>query len=68
MNNPTFFFHLQFADDTLLLGVKSWMNVRALMIVLVLFEIMSGIVSSNLYNLKNMIIKNKKYGYFAMFW
>jgi hypothetical protein len=29
--------HLQFADDTLLLGVKSWMNVCALGAVLVLF-------------------------------
>ncbi|CAJ2637778.1 unnamed protein product [Trifolium pratense] len=35
--------HLQFADDTLLLGVKSWANVRALRAVLVLFEIMSGL-------------------------
>ncbi|PNX63424.1 cysteine-rich receptor-like protein kinase, partial [Trifolium pratense] len=33
--------HLQFADDTLLLGVKSWANVRALRAVLVLFETMS---------------------------
>ncbi|MCH82431.1 RNA-directed DNA polymerase (Reverse transcriptase), partial [Trifolium medium] len=36
-------FHLQFADDTLLLGVKSWANVRALRAVLVLFESMSGL-------------------------
>ncbi|PNX79892.1 ribonuclease H, partial [Trifolium pratense] len=35
--------HLQFADDTLLLGVKSWGNVRALRAVLVLFESMSGL-------------------------
>ncbi|KAK2449167.1 hypothetical protein QL285_008386 [Trifolium repens] len=35
--------HLQFADDTLLLGVKSWENVRALRAVLVLFERMSGL-------------------------
>ncbi|GAU46775.1 hypothetical protein TSUD_402860 [Trifolium subterraneum] len=35
--------HLQFADDTLLLGVKSWANVRALRAVLVLFELMSGL-------------------------
>jgi hypothetical protein len=35
--------HLQFADDTLLLGVKSWANVRALRTVLVLFELMSGL-------------------------
>ncbi|GAU51462.1 hypothetical protein TSUD_413600, partial [Trifolium subterraneum] len=36
--NPTVVSHLQFADDTLLLGVKSWANVRALRGVLVLFE------------------------------
>jgi len=35
--------HLQFADDTLLLGVKSWANVRALRAVLLLFEAMSGL-------------------------
>ncbi|GAU16627.1 hypothetical protein TSUD_325750 [Trifolium subterraneum] len=35
--------HLQFADDTLLIGVKSWANVRALRAVLVLFETMSGL-------------------------
>ncbi|CAJ2644765.1 unnamed protein product [Trifolium pratense] len=35
--------HLQFADDTLLLGVKSWANVRALRAVLVLFKTMSGL-------------------------
>jgi hypothetical protein len=35
--------HLQFADDTLLLGAKSWANVRALRAVLVLFEMMSGL-------------------------
>ncbi|CAJ2637549.1 unnamed protein product [Trifolium pratense] len=33
--------HLQFADDTLLMRVKSWANVRALRAVLVLFETMS---------------------------
>jgi hypothetical protein len=32
-------FHLQFADDTLLIGVKSWANVRALKAVLLLFEL-----------------------------
>ncbi|GAU50260.1 hypothetical protein TSUD_409060 [Trifolium subterraneum] len=36
--NPTVVSHLPFADDTLLLGVKSWANVRALRVVLVLFE------------------------------
>ncbi|MCH79613.1 cysteine-rich receptor-like protein kinase, partial [Trifolium medium] len=35
--------HLQFADDTLLMGVKSWANVRALRAVLVLFEAVSGL-------------------------
>ncbi|PNX76937.1 cysteine-rich receptor-like protein kinase, partial [Trifolium pratense] len=35
--------HLQFADDTLLLGEKSWANVRALRAVLVLFESLSGL-------------------------
>ncbi|XP_045789438.1 uncharacterized protein LOC123884396 [Trifolium pratense] len=35
--------HLQFADDTLLLGEKSWANVRALRATLVLFETMSGL-------------------------
>ncbi|GAU27873.1 hypothetical protein TSUD_159670 [Trifolium subterraneum] len=35
--------HLQFADDTLLIGVKSWANVRALRAILVLFETMSGL-------------------------
>jgi hypothetical protein len=35
--------HPQFADDTLLLGTKSWDNVRALHAVLVLFELMSGL-------------------------
>ncbi|MCI35829.1 RNA-directed DNA polymerase (Reverse transcriptase), partial [Trifolium medium] len=41
--NPVFVSHLQFADDTLLLGVKSWANVRALQAVPVLFESMSGL-------------------------
>ncbi|GAU50095.1 hypothetical protein TSUD_28830 [Trifolium subterraneum] len=35
--------HLQFADDTLLMGTKSWANVRALRVVLLLFETMSGL-------------------------
>jgi hypothetical protein len=42
-HNPTLISHLQFADDTLLIGVKSWVNVRALRAVLVLFENMSGL-------------------------
>ncbi|MCH80408.1 cytochrome P450 [Trifolium medium] len=36
--NPTVVSHLQFADDTLLMGAKSWANVPALQTVLVLFE------------------------------
>jgi len=40
---PTVISHLQFADDTLLIGAKSWANVRALRAVLVLFENMSGL-------------------------
>ena len=35
--------HLQFADDTLLIGEKSWANVRALRAVLSLFASMSGL-------------------------
>jgi len=35
--------HLQFADDTLLLGAKSWAYVRSLMAVLTLFADMSGL-------------------------
>ncbi|GAU48696.1 hypothetical protein TSUD_186890 [Trifolium subterraneum] len=35
--------HLQFADDTLLVGIKSWVNVRALKAVLILFEAISGL-------------------------
>ncbi|GAU10072.1 hypothetical protein TSUD_421240, partial [Trifolium subterraneum] len=41
--DPVSVSHLQFADDTLLLGAKSWANVRALRAVLVLFETMSGL-------------------------
>jgi hypothetical protein len=42
-HDPVTVSHLQFANDTLLLGVKSWRNVRALRAVLVLFELMSGL-------------------------
>jgi len=35
--------HLQFADDTLILGEKSWANVRAMCVVLHLFATMSGL-------------------------
>jgi hypothetical protein len=35
--------YLQFTNDMLLVGVKSWANVRALRAVLLLFEAMSGL-------------------------
>ena len=35
--------HLQFADDTLILGEKSWANIRAMRAVLLLFEALSGL-------------------------
>jgi len=35
--------HLQFADDTLILGEKSWLNVRTIQVVLLLFEEVSGL-------------------------
>ncbi|WJX94027.1 hypothetical protein P8452_75492 [Trifolium repens] len=41
--DPVVVSHLQFADDMLLMGVKSWANVRALRAVLALFESMSGL-------------------------
>jgi len=41
--NPVVVSHLQFADDTLLLGTKSWANVRALRAVLTLCADMSGL-------------------------
>ena len=41
--NPIVISHLQFADDTLLMGVKSWANGRTLRAVLFLFEAMSGL-------------------------
>ena len=40
---PLLVSHLQFADDTLLLGVKSWENVRAMKAVMLLFEAISGL-------------------------
>lgn len=42
-NSPTMISHMQFAEDTLLMGVKSWANVRALRAVLFLLEAMSGL-------------------------
>jgi len=41
--NPVVVSHLQFADDTLLIGNKSWANVRAMRAGLVLFEAMFGL-------------------------
>ena len=41
-HDSTLVSRVQFADDTLLVGVKSWANVRALRVVLLLFEAMSG--------------------------
>jgi len=35
--------HLQFADDTLLVGDKSWGNIRILKSLLMLFELVSGL-------------------------
>ncbi|RHN73277.1 putative reverse transcriptase domain-containing protein [Medicago truncatula] len=41
--NPVVVSHLQFVDDTLLGGTKSWANVCAMRAVLVIFEAMSGL-------------------------
>jgi len=35
--------HLQFADDTLIMGVKSWANIRSMRVILLLFEALSGL-------------------------
>ncbi|KEH17518.1 hypothetical protein MTR_0009s0040 [Medicago truncatula] len=54
--NSTVIFHLQFVDDTLLMGGMSWANVRTLRAVLFLFEAMSGLKVNfhiNLYNNNN---------------
>jgi len=37
MHPPTIISRLQFADDTLLLGVESWANVRAMRTILIIF-------------------------------
>jgi len=47
-DNPAVISHIQFADDTLLLGGKSWANARALRAILVLFEMVSRTFSLNL--------------------
>ena len=41
--NPVVVSHLKFADDTLILGEKSWANVRSMRAVLMLFEALSGL-------------------------
>jgi len=41
--NPVVVSHLQFTDDTLLLGHKSWASVRALRVTLIIFELLSGL-------------------------
>jgi len=41
--NPLCLSHLQFADDTLILGEKSWENVRSIRAVLMIFEQVSGL-------------------------
>jgi hypothetical protein len=43
LGTPTVVSHLQFAKDTLLMGVKSWVNVRALQTVFALFVAVSGL-------------------------
>jgi len=35
--------HLQFANDTLILGAKSWANIRAMRAILLLFQSLSGL-------------------------
>ena len=35
--------HLQFADDTLILGDKSWANIRSMRAIILLFEALSGL-------------------------
>jgi len=42
-NNEVSISHLQFADDTLLLGEKSWANVRSMRALLIIFERASGL-------------------------
>jgi len=42
-HEPVLVSHLQFADDTLLIDIKSWANVRAMKAVLLLFEVVSGL-------------------------
>ncbi|XP_058727023.1 uncharacterized protein LOC131598440 [Vicia villosa] len=37
------FFHLQYADDTMIISEKRWSNIRTLKAILLLFETMSGL-------------------------
>jgi len=42
-NVPMVISHLEFAEDTLIIAEKSWVNVRAMRVVLILFEAISGL-------------------------
>ena len=42
-NDPVVVSHFQFADDTLILGEKSWANIRAMRAVLLLFQDLSSL-------------------------
>lgn len=45
-NNGVSISHLQFVDDTLLLGDKSWANVRPMRVMLIIFEQVYGLMVS----------------------
>jgi len=42
-NDSTQVSHLQFADDTLIIGDKSWVNIRVMRAILLLFQSLSGL-------------------------
>ena len=42
-NSLTIVSHLQFVDDTLILGDKSWANIRAMRAIPLLFQFLSGL-------------------------
>ena len=42
-NNEVQLTHLQFANDTLIIGEKNWLNVRSMRAVLLIFEELSGL-------------------------
>jgi len=42
-SNNIYVSHFRFDDDTILLGVKSWANVRSLKVVFILFELISDL-------------------------